>query len=246
MTATEPPTTAASPAGIALVTGASRGIGRAIAARLISDGFQVAGVHRSGDVPNGVVSIEADITDPDAAETIFSRAEAELGPVTTLVCNAGITRDTLLARMSDEQWDDVVATNLTATFRLVRRASRAMMRARAGRIVLLSSVVALLGSPGQVNYAASKAGLVGLGRSVARELGPRGVTCNIVAPGFIETDMTAALSEETVAGYRTRIPLQRLGSADEVAATVAFLASPAAAYITGAVIPVDGGLGMGH
>ena len=231
---------------VALVTGASRGIGRGIAASLHAAGYRVAGIHRSGDVPDGVLGVRCDITDPEQVEAAFVTVEQHLGPVEILVANAGITRDNLLMRMSDDDWSSVVDTNLTATFRLIRRATRSMMRKRFGRIVLVGSVVGLLGSPGQVNYAASKAGLVGIARSVARELGGRGITCNVIAPGFIETDMTAVLPEDTITGYRQRIPTGRLGSVDDVAAAVAYLAGDSAGYVTGAVIPVDGGLGMGH
>jgi len=230
----------------ALVTGASKGIGRSIASRLAASGYAVTGTYRSGDVPDGVLGVTADITDPDQLEAAFAAAEQAHGPVEVLVCNAGITADGLLMRMSDDQWDSVIATNLTASFKLVRRASRSMIKARYGRIVFVSSVVALLGSAGQVNYAASKAGLVGLARSLTRELGARGITVNVVAPGFIETDMTAALDEATIDAYKKRIPAARLGSTDDVAAAVEFLVSDAAGYISGAVLPIDGGLGMGH
>ncbi len=230
----------------ALVTGASKGIGRSIASRLAASGYAVTGTYRSGGVPDGVLGVQADITDPDQLEAAFVAAEQAHGPVEVLVCNAGITADGLLMRMSDEQWDSVIATNLTASFKLVRRASRSMIKGRYGRIVFVSSVVALLGSAGQVNYAASKAGLVGLARSLTRELGARGITANVVAPGFIETDMTAALDRATIEAYEKRIPAARLGSTDDVAAAVEFLVSDAAGYISGAVLPVDGGLGMGH
>lgn len=230
----------------ALVTGASKGIGRAIAERLVASGYAVTGTYRSGGVPDGVLGVQADITDADQLEAAFVAAEQAHGPVEILVCNAGITADGLLMRMSDDQWDSVIATNLTASFKLVRRASRAMIKARYGRIVLVSSVVALLGSAGQVNYAASKSGLVGLARSLTRELGGRGITTNVVAPGFISTDMTAALDAATIESYEKRIPAARLGSTDDVASAVEFLVSDAAGYISGAVLPVDGGLGMGH
>lgn len=233
-------------ARVALVTGASKGIGRAIAARLAGEGFRVAGTYRSGDVPDGVHAVRCDVTDPASVENAFVEVEAELGPVEVLVANAGVTRDTLLPRMSEEAWADVLDTNLTGTYRLCRRAVRPMMKARYGRIIAISSVVALSGSAGQVNYAASKAGLVGLVRSLGKELGGRGITANVVAPGFIETDMTAALSDEQRERYLGSIPAGRLGSVDDVAAAVAFLASDAAGYINGAVLPVDGGLGMGH
>ena len=235
-----------SPGRVALVTGASRGIGRGIAASLHAAGYRVAGIHRSGDVPEGVLGVPCDITDPEQVETAFVTIEERLGPVEILVANAGITRDNLLMRMSDDEWSAVIDTNLTGTFRLIKRATRTMMRKRFGRIVLVGSVVGLLGSPGQVNYAASKAGLVGIARSVARELGGRGITCNVVAPGFIETDMTSVLPEETVKGYQQRIPAGRLGSVADISAAVAYLAGDGAGYVNGAVIPVDGGLGMGH
>ncbi|MHB1008669.1 MAG: 3-oxoacyl-ACP reductase FabG [Propionibacteriaceae bacterium] len=230
----------------ALVTGASKGIGRSIASRLAASGYAVTGTYRSGGVPDGVLGVQADITDAGQLEAAFVAAEQAHGPVEVLVCNAGITADGLLMRMSDEAWDSVIATNLTASFRLARRASRAMVKGRYGRIVFVSSVVAFLGSAGQVNYAASKAGLVGLARSLTRELGGRGITANVVAPGFIETDMTAALDQATIESYEKRIPAARLGSTDDVATAVEFLVSDAAGYISGAVLPVDGGLGMGH
>jgi 3-oxoacyl-[acyl-carrier protein] reductase len=230
----------------ALVTGASKGIGRSIASRLAASGYAVTGTYRSGGVPDGVLGVTADITDAAQLEAAFVAAEEAHGPVDVLVCNAGITADGLLMRMSDEAWDSVIATNLTASFRLARRASRSMVKRRYGRIVFVSSVVALLGSAGQVNYAASKAGLVGLARSLTRELGGRGITANVIAPGFIETDMTAALDRATIESYEKRIPAARLGSTDDVATAVEFLVSDAAGYISGAVLPVDGGLGMGH
>jgi 3-oxoacyl-[acyl-carrier protein] reductase len=230
----------------ALVTGASKGIGRSIASRLAASGYAVTGTYRSGGVPDGVLGVSADITDPEQLEQAFVAAEQAHGPVEVLVCNAGITADGLLMRMSDEQWDSVIATNLTASFKLVRRASRSMIKGRFGRIVFVSSVVALLGSAGQVNYAASKAGLIGLARSLTRELGARGITANVVAPGFIQTDMTAALDQATIEAYEKRIPAARLGATDDVASAVEFLVSDAAGYISGAVLPVDGGLGMGH
>ncbi len=230
----------------ALVTGASKGIGRSIASRLAASGYAVTGTYRSGGVPDGVLGVNADITDAEQLEAAFVAAEQAHGPVEVLVCNAGITADGLLMRMSDDAWDSVIATNLTASFKLARRASRAMVKGRYGRIVFVSSVVALLGSAGQVNYAASKAGLVGLARSLTRELGGRGITVNVVAPGFIETDMTAALDRATIESYEKRIPAARLGSTDDVASAVEFLVSDDAGYISGAVLPVDGGLGMGH
>jgi 3-oxoacyl-(acyl-carrier-protein) reductase len=228
------------------VTGGSKGIGYGIAARLARAGHRVAATYRSGEVPNGVLGVQCDVTDPAQVEAAFAQVESSLGNVEVVIANAGITRDTLLMRMSDEDWDAVIATNLTGAFRVARRAARPMMRGRFGRIILISSVVGLLGSAGQVNYAASKSGLVGMARSLARELGSRGITANVVAPGFIETDMTAALSEEQIKTYNDQIPLKRLGSVDDIAATIEFLVSDAAGYITGALIPVDGGLGMGH
>jgi 3-oxoacyl-[acyl-carrier protein] reductase len=228
------------------VTGGSKGIGQGIAVRLAQAGHRVAATYRSGDVPQGVVGVQCDVTDPGQVEAAFAQVESAIGTVEVLVANAGITRDTLLMRMSDEDWDQVIATNLTGAFRVARRAARPMIRGRFGRIVFISSVVGQMGSAGQVNYAASKSGLVGMARSLARELGSRGITANVVAPGFVETDMTAELGEDLVKKYAEQIPLGRLGSVDDIAGTVEFLASDAAGYITGAVIPVDGGLGMGH
>jgi 3-oxoacyl-[acyl-carrier protein] reductase len=229
-----------------LVTGGNRGIGLAVARALAADGDAVAVTYRSGTPPEGLFGVHCDVGDTASVDAAFTVVEAEQGPVEVLVANAGITRDQLLIRMSDEDWDAVVNTNLAGAFRCVRRASKQMMRARRGRVVLISSVVALYGSPGQVNYAASKAGLVGIARSVTRELGGRGITANVVAPGFIETDMTAALPEATKAGYVAAIPAGRFGQVDDVAAAVRFLASDAASYLSGVVLPVDGGLGMGH
>jgi 3-oxoacyl-[acyl-carrier protein] reductase len=228
------------------VTGGSKGIGQGIAVRLARAGHRVAATYRSGDVPQGVVGVQCDVTDPGQVEAAFAQVESAIGTVEVLVANAGITRDTLLMRMSDEDWDQVIATNLTGAFRVARRAARPMIRGRFGRIVFISSVVGQMGSAGQVNYAASKSGLVGMARSLARELGSRGITANVVAPGFVETDMTAELGEDLVKKYAEQIPLGRLGSVGDIAGTVEFLASDAAGYITGAVIPVDGGLGMGH
>ncbi|MDQ3664562.1 MAG: beta-ketoacyl-ACP reductase [Actinomycetota bacterium] len=229
-----------------LVTGGNRGIGRAVAGTLAARGDRVAITHRSGDPPDGLLGVRCDVTDVDQVDRAFAAVEEAHGPVEVLVANAGITRDTLLMRMPDDAWHDVLDTNLSGAFRVVRRAARGMMKARWGRVVLLSSVVGMLGSAGQVNYAASKAGLVGLARSVARELGGRGVTANVVAPGFVETDMTADLPEATKEQYRAQVPLQRFATPDEVAAVIAFLTSEQAAYVTGALVPVDGGLGMGH
>jgi NAD(P)-dependent dehydrogenase (short-subunit alcohol dehydrogenase family) len=228
------------------VTGGSKGIGRGIAERLAGAGHQVAATYRSGDVPAGVLGVRCDVTDADQVESAFAEVESTLGPVQVLVANAGITRDTLLMRMSEDDWDAVLATNLTGAFRVAKRAARPMIRGRFGRLIFISSVVGQLGSAGQVNYAASKAGLVGLARSLARELGSRGITANVLAPGFIETDMTGELAEDLVQKYAAQIPLGRLGGVDDVAGAVEFLAGDAAGYITGALIPVDGGLGMGH
>ena len=229
-----------------LVTGGNRGIGLAIAQAFATLGDAVAVTHRGSAVPDGLLGIRCDVTDPAAIEAAYDEAEAAHGPVEVLVANAGITRDGLLLRMSDDDWQSVIDTNLTGTFRLVRRASKGMLRLRRGRIVLISSVVGLTGSAGQVNYAASKAGLVGLARSVARELGSRSITANVVAPGFVETDMTAALGDSRRDEILAQIPLRRYATPAEVAGVVTWLASDAAAYVTGAVIPVDGGLGMGH
>lgn len=230
-----------------LVTGGNRGIGEAIARRMQTDGHQVVVTSRSGEPVDGLDVVACEITDSDSVDAAFAEAKERLGgDVEVLVANAGITKDTLLMRMSDDDFSSVVDTNLHGTFRCVRRASTAMVKARFGRVVLLSSVVGLYGSPGQANYAASKSGLVGIARSMTRELGARGITANVVAPGFIETDMTAELPDKTRAEYQSAIPAKRYGQADEVAAAISFLASDDAAYISGAVIPVDGGLGMGH
>jgi 3-oxoacyl-[acyl-carrier protein] reductase len=229
-----------------LVTGGNRGIGLAIAGAFRAAGDQVAVTYRSGEPPEGFLGVRCDVTDPAAVDEAFDRIESEQGPVEVLVANAGITRDTLLLRMSDDDWQAVLDTNLTGSFRVAKRAARGMLRLRRGRIVLVSSVVGLLGSAGQVNYAASKAGLVGMARSMARELGSRSITTNVIAPGFVETEMTAELPEEKRAEYLKAIPLGRYTTADEVAAVVRWIASDEAGYITGAVIPVDGGLGMGH
>jgi 3-oxoacyl-[acyl-carrier protein] reductase len=229
-----------------LVTGGNRGIGRAIAEAFVAQGDRVAVTTRSGGAPEGSLDVRCDITDPAAVEAAFAEVEAAHGPVEVLVANAGITADGLLVRMSDDDWASVIDTNLTGSFRLAKRAVSKMMRARRGRIIFISSVVGLLGSGGQVNYAASKAGLVGMARSIAREYGSRGITANVVAPGFVETDMTDTLSDELKAQYKAQVPLGRYASTDEIASAVTWLASDGAAYITGAVIPVDGGLGMGH
>jgi 3-oxoacyl-[acyl-carrier protein] reductase len=229
-----------------LVTGGNRGIGRAIAEEFLAQGDKVAVTTRNGGAPEGALDLRCDITDSAAVDAAFAEAEAAHGPVEVLVANAGITKDTLLLRMSEDDFSSVIDTNLTGSYRLAKRAAKSMLRQRKGRIIFISSVVGLLGSAGQVNYAASKSGLVGMARSIARELGSRSITANVVAPGFVETDMTAVLDEEQRSGILGQIPLGRYASPAEIAATVTWLASDGAAYITGAVIPVDGGLGMGH
>jgi 3-oxoacyl-[acyl-carrier protein] reductase len=229
-----------------LVTGGNRGIGYAIAEEFVAAGHRVAVTARSGSGPAGSLTVVADVTDTASVDAAFTQVEAELGPVEVVVANAGITRDTLLLRMSEEDFTSVLDTNLTGAFRVVKRASKGMLKQKFGRVVLISSVVGLYGSPGQINYSSSKAALVGFARSLTRELGARNITANVVAPGFIETDMTAELPAEQQAEYRRNIPLGRYGTAAEVAQVTRWLASDEAAYISGAVIPVDGGLGMGH
>ncbi|AFR09470.1 MULTISPECIES: beta-ketoacyl-ACP reductase [Nocardiopsis] len=229
-----------------LVTGGNRGIGLAIARELAANGDKVAVTYRSGEPPEGLLGVRCDITDSAQVDAAFKEVEETHGPVEVLVANAGVTKDQLLALMSEDDFSSVLDTNLTGSFRVAKRAVRGMMRKRFGRIVLISSVVGLLGSGGQANYAASKAGLVGFGRSLARELGSRNITVNIVSPGFIATDMTAALDEDRQTEIKKNIPLGRFGGTDDIARTVSFLTGPGADYITGAVIPVDGGMGMGH
>ncbi len=229
-----------------LVTGGNRGIGRAIAEAFVAQGDKVAVTTRSGGAPEGALDVRCDVTDQAAVDAAFATIEAELGPVEVLVANAGVTADTLVLRMSEDDWSRVIDTNLTGSFRLAKRAAKGMLRLRRGRIIFISSVVGLLGSPGQVNYAASKAGLVGMARSLARELGSRSITANVVAPGYVDTDMTAVLTDDQKAAIRAQVPLGRYADPDEVAAAVTWLASDGAGYVTGAVIPVDGGLGMGH
>jgi NAD(P)-dependent dehydrogenase (short-subunit alcohol dehydrogenase family) len=229
-----------------LVTGGNRGIGLAIARAFVERGDRVAITHRGSGAPEGMFGVQCDVTDSAAVDSAFAAVEAELGPVEVLVANAGITDDTLLLRMSDEQFERVVDTNLTGAFRCAKRASTKMLRARWGRVIFISSVVGLYGGPGQVNYAASKAGLVGMARSITRELGSRNITANVVAPGFVDTEMTDVLPEARKAEILKAIPAGRLAQPDEVAAAVTWLASDASGYISGAVIPVDGGLGMGH
>lgn len=234
-----------------LVTGGNRGIGLAIARAFVDNGDKVAITFRSGEPPQalteaGVLAVRCDITDAEQVEQAYKVIEEEHGNVEVLVANAGVTKDQLLMRMTEEDFTSVLDTNLTGTFRVVKRANRGMLRAKKGRVVLISSVVGLLGSAGQANYAASKAGLVGFARSLARELGSRNITFNVVAPGFVDTDMTQALTEEQRKGIVAQVPLARYAQPAEIAAAVRFLASDDASYITGAVIPVDGGLGMGH
>lgn len=231
---------------VVLVTGGSRGIGLACARRFAALGDQVAVTYNSSPPPEGLFGIKCDVTSTEDVDAAFKAVEDKFGPVEILVSNAGITKDTLLLRMSEADFSAVVDANLTASFRVVKRATQGMLRARKGRIILMSSVVGLLGSAGQANYAASKAGLVGFARSLARELGSRGITVNVVAPGPVETDMTATLGEERLKELTAQVPLSRMATADEIAGVVEFLAGPDSAYITGAVIPVDGGLGMGH
>jgi 3-oxoacyl-[acyl-carrier protein] reductase len=229
-----------------LITGGNRGIGYSLAEEFIAQGHRVAVTARSGAGPEGSLTVQADVTDAVSIDRAFGEVEAAFGPVEVLVANAGITKDTLLLRMSDDDFTSVLDANLSGSFRVIKRASKGMLKARFGRIILISSVVGLFGSAGQVNYAASKSGLVGMARSITRELGSRGITANVVAPGFIETDMTAELPEATRAEYLKSIPAGRFATPSEVARVVAWLASDDAGYISGAVIPVDGGLGMGH
>lgn len=231
---------------IVLVTGGNRGIGLAIAKAFAAQGDQVVVTSRSGDPVPGLTVVKCDVTDTASVDAAFDQIEQSLGPVEIAVANAGITRDGLVMRMSDEDISAVLDTNLIGAIRVARRASRSMMKARTGKLIFISSVVGLLGSAGQVNYSASKAGLVGVARSLARELGSRGITANVIAPGFIETDMTAELSEDRKNEILSNLPLGRYASPEEVAQVVTFIGSDAANYITGAVIPVDGGLGMGH
>ncbi len=231
---------------VVLVTGGNRGIGKSIAETFISAGYKVAVTVRSGEGPSGALSVTADVRDGSSLDAAFAEVEEKLGPVEILVANAGITKDTLLMRMTDEEFEEVIDTNLSGSFRVLRRATKSMIKAKFGRVILVGSVVGLLGSPGQVNYSSSKSGLIGMARSLTRELGGRGITANVVAPGFIDTDMTAELSEELQAEYKKRIPAGRFASPEEVAKVILWLASEDAAYISGAVIPVDGGLGMGH
>jgi len=229
-----------------LVTGGNRGIGFAIAETFLAQGHRVAVTARSGTGPTGSLTVTADVTDGESLDCAIAEVEAALGPIEVLVANAGITKDTLLLRMSDEDFEDVINTNLVGVFRVTKRCIKSMLKAKFGRIIMISSVVGLYGSPGQVNYASSKAALVGFARSLTRELGSRGITTNVVAPGFINTDMTKALPEDQQQQYLSSIPAGRFAEPSEVASAVAWLASDESGYISGAVIPVDGGLGMGH
>jgi len=231
---------------IALVTGANRGIGFAIATTLSSDGFHVVIGSRSGESIAGFDCVQLDVSSSQSVEDAFTSIENTWGTPEIIICNAGKTKDALVMRMSDEDFEDVVDTNLTGAFRVAKRATKGLLKLKRGRLIFIGSVVALLGSAGQVNYAASKSGLVGMARSFARELGSRGITANVIAPGFVETDMTAELDEKRRAEIAASIPLARFSNAQEIADVVSFIASEKAAYITGAVIPVDGGLGMGH
>ncbi|MDT4996112.1 MAG: hypothetical protein QOD45_180 [Pseudonocardiales bacterium] len=228
-----------------LVTGGNRGIGLAIARAFAANGDRVTITHRGSGVPDDLFGVRCDVTSTDDVDAAFTAAEAEHGPVEVLVSNAGMTDDTLLLRMSEDSFAKVLEANLTGAYRVAKRAAGPMMRSRNGRMIFISSVVALMGAPGQANYAASKAGLIGLARSITRELGSRSVTANVIAPGFIETDMTAELTDARKAEILGTVPLKRYGSAEEVAAAAVYLASPAAAYVSGVVLPVDGGLGMG-
>lgn len=231
---------------VVLITGGSRGIGLATAQRFAALGDRVAVTYNSSLPPDGFFAVKCDVTSTAEVDAAFTAVEQHFGPVEILVSNAGMTKDMLILRMSENDFSDVVDANLTAAYRVAKRAAQGMLKARRGRMIFVSSVVGMLGSAGQANYSASKAGLIGLARSIARELGSRSITANVVAPGPVATDMLAALSEDRVATLAQAVPLGRLASPEEVAGTIAFLASPDAAYITGAVIPVDGGLGMGH
>ena len=233
-------------AKVALITGGNRGIGLAIAERFKSEGYQVVVTHRSGLAPEGLDGVIMDVTDSESVNSAVASVEEKYGRIDILVANAGITKDGLIMRMSDNDFESVVETNLMGAFRVARACTRGMLKAKSGRMIFVGSVVGMLGSAGQVNYAATKSGLIGMARSFARELGSRGITANVVAPGFVETDMTQVLEEKRKSEIIGAIPLARFATPDEVAGVVAFLASPAAAYISGAVIPIDGGLGMGH
>jgi len=229
-----------------LVTGASRGIGRAVAEAFVAAGDRVATIHRGGELPEGVLGVRGDMRDTESIDAGIGEIEEAHGPVEVLVANAGMTRDQLLMRMRDEEFEEVLDVNLTGVFRCVRRVSKGMIRKRGGRIILMGSVVGMYGNAGQVNYSATKAALVGMARSITRELGSRNITANVIAPGFIDTDMTRELPEARQEALKAAIPAGRFGDVSDIVGAVRYLASPAAAYVSGAVIPVDGGLGMGH
>ena len=228
------------------ITGGNRGIGFAIAAAFLANGDQVAVTARSGSGPSGSLTLQADVTDSAELEKAISEAEAKHGPIEILIANAGVTKDSLLLRMTDADFDFALDANLKGAFYAARRSAKSMLKLKRGRIIFIGSVVGLLGSAGQANYAATKSGLIGMARSIARELGSRSITANVIAPGFVETDMTTSLDDSVKQGILKSIPLQRYASSEEIAAVTLFLASDSAAYITGSVIPVDGGLGMGH
>lgn len=229
-----------------LVTGGNRGIGLAVARRLAADGHQVAVTHRGSGAPDGLFGVQCDVTDNASVERAFDEVAEHQGPVEVLVANAGITDNMLLMRLSEDAFENVIDANLTGAFRCAKRATKGMQRAKWGRMIFLGSVVAMSGVPGQANYAASKAGVIGLARSIARELGSRNITANVVAPGFIDTDMTAEMEDKYIEMAKQAIPLGHTGKPEDVAAAISFLASDQAAYITGAVLPVDGGMGMGN
>ena len=231
---------------IALVTGGNRGIGLAIAQSLQADGHHVVVTYRSGSAPSGFSAVQMDVTSSESVDTAFAEIESQWGQPEIIVANAGITKDGLVMRMSDEDFESVINANLTGAFRVARRATKGLLKLKRGRLIFIGSVVGGVGAAGQVNYSASKSGLLGMARSFARELGSRGITANVIAPGFVETDMPAALDEKRRSEIAGSVPLGRFCSADEIAKVVSFIASPASAYITGALIPVDGGLGMGH
>jgi len=231
---------------VVLITGGNRGIGLAIAKRFATANYQVIVTTRSGEAPEGLTSVKMDVTDTPSVDAAIKEIEEKFGGVDILVANAGVTKDGLVMRMSDDDFESVLDANLTGAFRVARACTRGMMKKKSGRMIFVGSVVGMLGSAGQVNYAATKSGLIGMARSFARELGSRGITANVVAPGFVDTDMTAVLDEKRKAEIIGAVPLQRFCTPEEIAGVVEFLASPQASYITGAVIPVDGGLGMGH
>jgi 3-oxoacyl-[acyl-carrier protein] reductase len=231
---------------IALVTGGNRGIGLAIARSLQSEGHRVVITYRSGTPPEGFDAVQMDVTDGQSVESAFAKIESEIGQPEIIVANAGITKDTLVMRMSDEDFESVIDANLTGAFRVAKRATKGLLKLKRGRLIFVGSVVGSVGAAGQVNYSASKSGLVGMARSFARELGSRGITANVIAPGFVETDMTSSLDEKRRSDIAAQVPLGRFCSAEEIAEVVSFISSSKASYITGAIIPVDGGLGMGH